>query len=164
MSDHTQNLSPSLEELISRVADEYQERLERGEHPAVEDYTQRYPQIASTLQQILPALAALFGSGARTRASAGPGASLPASPPGYALPQALGGGGLGFVYKARQLTLGRVVALKMIRSGALADDQQRSRFRGEAEAVARLRHPNVVQIHEVGEHDELPYLALEHVE
>jgi WD40 repeat protein len=164
MSQQSQDLSPSVEELISRVADEYQERLERGEHPSVEVYTQRYPQIASTLQQILSAVAALFCAGARRQASTSPGASLPASPPGYALLKEIGRGGMGVVYKARQLALGRVVALKMIRAGVHADEQQRARFRGEAEAVARLRHPNVVQIHEVGDHDGLPYLALEYVE
>jgi tetratricopeptide (TPR) repeat protein len=68
------------------------------------------------------------------------------------------------VYKARQVSLDRVVALKMILAGAHADAEQRDRFRREAEAAARLRHPNVVQVHEVGEAGGLPFLAMEHVE
>ncbi|MDB5312252.1 MAG: pknB 25 [Gemmataceae bacterium] len=83
--------------------------------------------------------------------------------PGYELLDELGRGGMGVVYKARQVGSGRVVALKLIRDGALAGPQARARFRIEAEAAARVRHPNVVQIHEVGEHAGQPYLAMEFV-
>jgi hypothetical protein len=65
------------------------------------------------------------------------------------------------VYKARQLALDRLVALKMIQAGPFAQPQEVSRFRTEAAAIARLQHPNVVQIHEVGEYAGLPYLSLE---
>ena len=76
----------------------------------------------------------------------------------------LGRGGMGVVYKARHLRLNRPVALKMILAGAYAGPEERERFLREAEAVAGLRHPNIVQIYEVGEHDGRPYFALEFVE
>ncbi len=81
--------------------------------------------------------------------------------PGYLVLGLLGKGGMGVVYKARQVTLGRVVALKMILHAEHADDDQRRRFLAEAQAVASLQHPHVVQIHEVGEHGGLPYFSLE---
>jgi serine/threonine protein kinase len=76
----------------------------------------------------------------------------------------LGRGGMGVVYKARQTSLKRLVALKMILVGAHAGPGQVARFRTEAEAVARLQHPHVVQIYGIGEQGGLPYLALEFIE
>jgi tRNA A-37 threonylcarbamoyl transferase component Bud32 len=80
---------------------------------------------------------------------------------GYEIGDLLGQGGMGLVYKARQAALQRHVALKMIISGANASADERARFRTEAEAVARLQHPNIVQIYEVGEQAGCLYLALE---
>jgi serine/threonine protein kinase/lipopolysaccharide biosynthesis regulator YciM len=84
--------------------------------------------------------------------------------PGYEILGVLGRGGMGIVHKARHLALNRPVALKMIQTGYQGQDAMLARFRTEAEAIARLQHPHVVQIFEVGEHDGLPYLALELVE
>ncbi|MBI1917772.1 MAG: protein kinase [Planctomycetes bacterium] len=84
--------------------------------------------------------------------------------PGYEVLGELGRGGMGVVYKARQLRLNRLVALKMIRSGAQAGSDDLVRFRKEAEAVAKLHHPNIVQIYEIGEADGLPFFSLEFVD
>jgi serine/threonine-protein kinase len=68
---------------------------------------------------------------------------------------------MGVVYRARQLALGRTVALKMILAGTHAGEDERARFRREAEAIARLSHPNIVAVHEVGEHDGRLFFSLE---
>jgi WD40 repeat protein len=104
-------------------------------------------------------------SGAHGDAAAMPEApeTLP-SIPGYEIEQVLGRGGMGIVYKARHLALKRTVALKMILIGRHAGRRERVRFRAEAEAVARLQHPGIVQIHEIGEQDGHPYCALEYIE
>ena len=84
--------------------------------------------------------------------------------PGYEIQGELGRGGMGVVYRARHLGLERVVALKMIRAGAQASPDELARFRSEAALQARVHHPNIVQIFEVGEAGSCPYFALECVE
>jgi serine/threonine protein kinase len=94
----------------------------------------------------------------------GPAAADWPAVPGYEVLEEIGRGGMGVVFKARQVSLKRLVALKLIRDSALAGPQERARFRIEAEAAARVRHPNVVQIYEAGEHQGRPYFAMEFVE
>jgi len=93
-------------------------------------------------------------------------AQLPPPPavPGYEIEGVLGRGGMGVVYKARHLALKRTVAFKMILAGGHATESERLRFKTETEAVARLQHPGIVQVYEVGEHQNLPFCALEFVE
>ncbi len=84
--------------------------------------------------------------------------------PGYEFLSELGRGGMGVVYKAREVRLNRIVAVKMILAGDLAHADSVTRFLAEAETVARLRHPNVVQIYAIGDHDDRPYVEFEYVE
>jgi eukaryotic-like serine/threonine-protein kinase len=83
--------------------------------------------------------------------------------PGYEILGVLGRGGMGIVYKARQTGLDRLVALKMILAGGDARPGDLERFYAEARAVAQFQHPNIVQVHEVGQRDDLPYFSLEFV-
>ena len=84
--------------------------------------------------------------------------------PGYEILGELGRGGMGVVYKARHIALNRLVALKMILAGGHAGPGERARFRCEAEAVARLKHPNIVQVYDVGEAAGRTYFSLEYCE
>jgi hypothetical protein len=125
--------------------------------PEVRQRWQEFQLIDAQLRTLLPGL--------ETRQTAGetvpPAAGL-LQVPGYEVEAVLGRGGIGVVYKARHLALKRTVALKMLAAGH-PHPAERARFRAEAEAVARLQHPNIVQIHEVGEAAGRPFIALEFV-
>jgi serine/threonine-protein kinase len=84
--------------------------------------------------------------------------------PGYDVQGELGRGGMGVVYKARQARPNRVVALKMLPAGDLATPEAQARLRAEAEVVAGLRHPNIVQVYEVGEFHGRPFIAFEYID
>jgi serine/threonine protein kinase len=98
------------------------------------------------------------------RAEDGTGRSETPAVPGYEILSELGRGGMGVVYRARHVRLNRTVALKMVLSGPHAGPRELERFRQEAEAVARLHHPNIVQIFDIGEANGHAYCALELVE
>src|SRR5439155_20216103 len=89
-------------------------------------------------------------------------AAAPQAVPGYEILGELGRGGMGVVYRARQVGPNRLVALKMLLGGGHVDVPALARFRQEAEALGRLQHPNIVQVFDVGEHGGLPFFSLEY--
>jgi serine/threonine-protein kinase len=115
------------------------------------------PEVPSTKRD------ALFPPRAEPAPHSPEGAALPRVP-GYEVEAVLGRGGMGVVFRARHLRLKRSVALKMALAGAYADPRERERFQREAEAAAGLRHPNAVQIYDVGDAEGRPYLTMELVE
>jgi hypothetical protein len=146
------------------VAAEYRlrRRLEPGLTPA--EYVRRFPGRGPSLHEALgPAPQGPEQSTIR-EGGGGPAPVGFAAPPGYELLDELGRGGMGVVYKARQFALNRVVALKTLPAADHADPEALARFRSEAAALARLQHPNIVQVFEVGEHDGRTFFALEFVE
>ena len=140
-------------------------RRAAGEQPNAAEYAARFPALAAEVRDQFEVDAALPERPTELPRSTGPcvPAAGPTVPPGYELIEEVGRGGMGVVYEARHLKLDRIVALKMVRSGEFADPLERARFASEARAVARLSHPNIVQIYEVGEASGCPFLALEFV-
>ena len=156
---------------LDLVYNEFLVREQHGDHPTLEEYLRRFPAYAEVLKPQIQFHAAMGGGeddpGPPTLfREDGLGATADTRPrlPGYEILGELGRGGMGVIYRARQTALNRPVALKMILAGAHAGAEVQRRFRVEAEAVARLRHPNIVQVYDYGVYDGQPYLALELVE
>jgi WD40 repeat protein/serine/threonine protein kinase len=148
-------------------------RSDLGERPTLEEWHARFPRLLSRMEEIVE-LRGAFGSEMLTLSDASAGRADGTTPErtgelraprigNYQVLEEIGRGGMGVVYKARQASLSRIVALKMILAGEHAGLRERSRLRNEAEAAAQLLHPNVVQIFEIGEHEGLPFLAMEYV-
>lgn len=177
-------LSDDGDAVLEVIYTEFVTREHLAQRPSPADFCARFPQWHDELAQLFQIHGAIGASLAPNSTST----PLPAAdrlrrvsrpalldgqegPPadlrriaGYEILGEIGRGGMGVVYKARQVVLNRLVALKMILSGVDAGPQERARFRAEAEAAARLQHPNIVQIYEVGEHDGRPFLCLEYVD
>jgi WD40 repeat protein len=158
-------VAESPDDLLVLICGEVEFRVERGEAADPGEYCRRFPALADRLPDQLAVLAALAAVGstdpAGTTQPFGGETPLPPSPPGFEIVRVIGRGGMGEVYEALQTTLNRAVALKVVRGGSWADDAARARFRIEAQTLAAIRHPNVVQVHDSGEYDGGPYLAME---
>jgi WD40 repeat protein len=168
------------ERAIDVIFAEYLLREQLGESPSLSEYGRRFPQYAGELKLQVELHRAMAEEGAGdwpetlTDRSANRGTSVEAETepgsndypdiPGYEVLGVLGSGGMGMVYCAWQQKLNRTVALKILHARAQATSEMLRRFRVEAEAVARLQHPNIVQIHEVGQHAGYPFLVLERVD
>jgi serine/threonine protein kinase len=158
---------PALLRELLRLDLDY--RARRGERPLAEEYRQRLPRYAALIDAVFGTdspLVPLTSSDATVVFATGPQtpatADWPAFP-GYKILGELGRGGMGVVYKARQLNLDRVVAVKMILAGQAGQDQLAG-LRAEAEALAHLQHPNIVQIFEVGVLDGRAFFSMEFVD
>jgi serine/threonine protein kinase len=150
-------------------------RLKAGQDYSWEDYLQAFPELRSDADDLIAVVAseanthwALPSSEGQSRPPAGRFVSLRKENwpvlEGFDILCLLGHGGMGTVYKARQQRLKRLTAVKVLHSALEADPKRRARFRTEAEATARLQHPNIAQLHEIGEQDGIPYLVMEYVE
>jgi WD40 repeat protein/tRNA A-37 threonylcarbamoyl transferase component Bud32 len=158
--------------VLELIHAEVSTRNDMGQKPTLEEWEERFPRLLPRMEQIV-SLRSVFDSEMPTLTDSSAGTADPLAsvqaPDGrlrignYQILQEIGRGGMGVVYKARQANLSRIVALKMILAGEHSGLRERARLRNEAQAAAQLMHPNVVQIFEIGEHQGLPFLAMEYV-
>jgi len=163
-------MSPAAtrDDRLAAVLAELMECQRRGRLADVEAAAREHPDLADELRALWAT--AQFAAFALPASSSPIEPFTPAEPipppdsfGDYEILEELGRGGMGVVYKARQRSLNRIVALKMMKEARLSSEDDRKRFRAEAESVARLTHPNIVTVHEVGDRDGLPYIVMEFV-
>lgn len=158
--------SDDRDELLNQLADEFAARQRAGERPRLDEYCERHPSLAADIQSLFPAIVELE----RVKADAGPELAVatvnppPVSELGdFRLLREVGRGGMGVVYEAEQVSLGRRVAIKLLPASVFRDPTKRRRFEREAKAAARLHHTNIVPVHGFGEHDGTPYYVMQFI-
>jgi WD40 repeat protein/serine/threonine protein kinase len=160
------NVAESIElstaERMGAAANEFFAVIARGEQPSVDEFAQRYPDIGDHIRRAFPALLLVGGCSAEgeieDRAVLGNDEKTLGE---FRLIREIGRGGMGIVYEAEQLSLGRRVALKVLPFAALLDEKALHRFRNEVRAAATLNHPNIVAVHSVGEQRGVHFYAME---
>jgi hypothetical protein len=167
------SLSVAHDELLAELLNELAEQQRAGRTPDIEAVARSHPELAGELQALWGAVmvADAIASHATTslpprrrREQEAPPLESPRVFGDYELLEEIGRGGMGVVYRARQISLGRIVAVKMILRGTFASPEDLARFHAEAQAAARLDHPNIVPVYEVGEVDGQPYFSMKYVE
>lgn len=161
MDDRTAEREP-----IERLAEQYVERLRRGDQPTIEEFTRDFPALASQIRELFPLLEAIEGVHERDRTltlggapSARMSGRLPECIGPFRIVREIGRGGMGVVYEAEQPALQRHVALKLLHGSTATSDCQQ-RLRAEALALARLDHAHIVPVFDVGDHEGLPYFTM----
>jgi tetratricopeptide (TPR) repeat protein len=167
-------LASDTDGVLDLIYNEVVLREKAGEMPQLAEYLERFADLTEPLRLLFEVHGALERGGVPDTCSP---TSLPLSfsgdlsagvagvtMPGYEVLEELGRGGMGVVYKARQTSLNRVVALKMLLGGAHASALALTRFKAEAAGLAGLQHPNLIQVYEVGEHGGLLFFSMEFVE
>ena len=152
----------SLESLLGEVAGEFFDRMANGERPEIDEYVNRYPELADQIRGAFPALQVVGDS--RTESNGlGTEDNLNGQKTlgDFRILRELGRGGMGVVYEAEQLSMGRKVALKVLPFTALAQEKSVQRFRNEVRAAGALNHPNIVPIHFVGEERGVHFFAMQ---
>lgn len=173
--DATADFAEERDRRILEILDDMLAAVRAGREIDVDAMTASTPELADEVRQLWAAAVLaenLVLPGQTSSSNGAAGVPLPANkialPPrqfgDYELLEEIGRGGMGVVYKARQISLGRIVAIKMILRGELASASEIARFRAEARSAARLDHPNIVPVYEVGEVDGQPYFSMKLVE
>jgi serine/threonine protein kinase/tetratricopeptide (TPR) repeat protein len=164
--------SGSRSGLVLELAEEFLERYRKGERPSLKEYIDRHPALAGEIREVFPAMAMMEkialadGSLAGDPTGAAPGWTAPRLEQlgDFRILREVGRGGMGVVYEAEQVSLGRHVALKVLPAQTLRDARQRRRFEREAKAAARLHHTNIVPVFGVGEHEGTPYYVMQFIQ
>jgi tetratricopeptide (TPR) repeat protein len=153
--------------VLNRLAEEFAVRFRRGERPSIQEYVDRYPELADEIRDFIPAVVKL--EQAKDDREAAHDAAAAGAPPieklgDFHLLREVGRGGMGVVYEAEQESLGRRVALKVLSPEVLRAGHQKQRFEREARAAAKLHHTNIVPVFGFGEHDGVPYYVMQFIE
>ena len=147
------------------LAEEFAERHRRGERPSLNEYIDRLPEMADEIREMFPALIEFeqVEETARDDARQKQSAVPPFRELGgdYRIMRVVGRGGMGMVYEAEQISVGRRVALKVLPGYAAGDRKALERFRREAKAAARLHHTNIVSVFEVGQEGDVAFYAMQ---